>query len=249
MNILILAAGHIYLEATDSNYPLCIAEIDDKLLIEHLLHAGTAIGSPRFVVALRDLDVKKYHLDNIVQLLAPGATVVRVPENTRGAACSALLAIRWIDNDDELLILNGNELLDVDYPTVLNEFRARQLDAGTLTFPSVHPRYSYVRLGEDHLVVEAAEKNPISRLATAGFYWFARGRDFVRASQSMIRKDASVNDLFYICPALNELVLEQARIGTYSIDGDCYHPLKTHLQISQYAAALNQSMLNSGERT
>jgi hypothetical protein len=49
----------------------------------------------------------------------------------------------------------------------------------------------------------------------------------------MIRKDASVNGSFYICPVLNELVLEQARIGIAPIDASQYRPLKTARQILQ----------------
>lgn len=243
MNILILAAGQTNSDLDKDSYPLCIAEIGGAPLIELLINACQAIGNAKFVVALREQDIHQYHLDNVVDLLAPGATVLRVPENTKGAACSALLAVANIDNDDELLIVNGNELLGVDFSTILADFRSRKLDAGTVTFSSVHPRYSYVRINSKMLVVEAAEKNPISRLATAGFYWFARGKDFVRATQSMIRKDASVNGLFYICPALNELVLEQAQIGTYSIEAGQYHPLKSQHQIAQYDASVNQRKL------
>jgi len=128
-------------------------------------------------------------------------------------------------------------LIDVDYRAVLADFRERHLDAGTITFSSIHPRYSYVRLSAEELVVEAAEKRPISGHATAGFYWFARGNDFVRAAEEMIYKDASVNGAFYICPVLNELVLEQARIGVYPIQADQYHPLKTARQIMQGRSA------------
>jgi hypothetical protein len=122
---------------------------------------------------------------------------------------------------------------------VLADFRARQLDAGVLTFSSVHPRYSYVRVDGGGMVTEAAEKNPISRNATVGFYWFSQGRRFVEAVKKMIRKDAAVNGVFYICPALNELILEQARIGTRMISADHYHPLKTERQLEQFETTLD----------
>ncbi|MET3119265.1 NDP-sugar pyrophosphorylase family protein [Undibacterium sp. GrIS 1.8] len=234
INILILAAGHTPFDSQDGSYPLCLTEFDGVPLIEKLIQSCSTIQDPNFVIALREQDIRRYHLDNIIELLLPNAKIIRVPENTSGAACTALLATTYIDNDDELLILNGNEILDIDFPNVLNDFHTRKLDAGVVTFPSVHPRYSYVRLDSTGLVVEAAEKNPISRLATVGFYWFVRGKDFIRSVQMMIRKDASVNSLFYICPALNELVLEQARIGNFAIEANQYHPLKTERQLIQF---------------
>jgi NDP-sugar pyrophosphorylase family protein len=237
MNILVLAAGAAPADARDGSYPLCLAEIEGTPMIERILHACHTLPEAHVIVALRDEDIRLFHLDNVVRLVDPGASVVRVREATGGAACTALLAVGEIDRDDELVILNGNELLDADFPQVVASFRARGLDAGVVTFPSIHPRYSYVRLDERERVIEASEKRPISRLATAGFYWFARGRDFVDAAKDMIRKNGSVNGSFYICPALNQLVLRQSVIGTFPVEARQYHPLKTERQLQQYEAA------------
>lgn len=233
LNVLMLAGGQSDSNADDGNYPLCLAEINGVPLIQHLVNACRGIGPVRFIAAFRRSDIDRFHLDNVIEVLTPGATIVSAEKETSGAACTALLAVSQIDNDDELLIINGNEWIDVDYQTVLSRFRGSQLDSGAITLPSIHPRYSYVRLSEDNLVVEAAEKRPISNHATAGFYWFARGSDFVRSAQEMIYKDASLDGNFFICPVLNELILKQARIGVYPIQPDQYHPLKTARQIMQ----------------
>ena len=237
MNFLILAAGSAPVDTHDGSYPLCLAELDGTPMIEKIIQACHALPDARVIVALRDEDTRVYHLDNVVRLIDPQATVVRVREATGGAACTALLAVSHIDDDDELVILNGNELIEVPFASVVGDFRARGLDAGVITFPSIHPRYSYVRLDDRERVIEAAEKRPISRMATAGFYWFARGRDFVAAAQDMIRKNAAVNGLFYICPALNQLVLRQRAIGVHPIEARLYHPFKTERQLLQYEAA------------
>lgn len=239
MNILILAAGTDQSTQNDG-YPLCLTEFDNVPLIQRITEAGLGLQPRQIIVALRDEDVRRHHLGNIVSLLVPDARILNVQTKTQGAACTALLAAGLIDNEDELLIINGNELLDVDYREIINSFRARNLHAGVVVFPSVHPRYSYVRLDQDNLVVEAAEKTPISRNATVGFYWYAQGRDFVRATKNMIRKDAHVNGSFYICPSFNEMILDQLRVGIYAIDGKLYHPLKTERQIERYEAALEK---------
>lgn len=240
LNILMLAGGQSDSNSDDGSYPLCLAEINGAPMIQHLMRACADIGINRFIAAFRKSDIDEFHLDCIVRVLSPSAVVVSAENDTRGAACTALLAIGCINNDEELLIVNGNELIEADYISVLTSFRQRELDAGTVTFSSIHPRYSYVRLSEDELVIEAAEKRPISRHATAGFYWFARGRDFVRSAQAMIRKDASVNGSFYICPVLNEMVLEQSRIGVFQIDVSQYRPLKTSRQIMQGDIAIER---------
>jgi NDP-sugar pyrophosphorylase family protein len=240
MNILILAAGKPSSESSDT-YPLCLTEIDGVPLLEKIVSACAKLSMSNIIFALRAEDVRRHHLDNVVKLLLPEAKIITVSDRVLGAACTALLAAEHINNDEELLIVNGDSLIDISYDCVLEEFKDRNLHAGTVTFPSVHPRYSYVRLDESGLVVEAAEKNPISRHATAGFYWYSKGRDFVCAAQGMIRKDANVGGHFFICPAFNQLVLEHAKIGIYEIDAKQYHQLKTEKQLSHYEATLDHA--------
>jgi hypothetical protein len=103
-----------------------------------------------------------------------------------------------------------------------------------VTFDAVHPRWSYVRVGEDGLVREAAEKRPISRLATAGTYWFRTGGDFLDGVMAMIRKDASVEGRFYVCPVYNELILRGRRIGTHHIDREAYFSLASLHGVDAY---------------
>lgn len=234
MNILILAAGHPEFDARDGSYPLCLTEIEGVPLIDRIVQACAQLAPTRMVFALRKADVNRYHLDNVVGLVAPGAAVIQVEGDTPGAACTALLAAQYIDNDAELLVLGANELVDTDLRQLVQDFRARALDAGTVVFNSIHPRYSYVRVGAGGLVTEATEKNPISKHASAGLYWFARGCELVAAIKNMIRKDAHVDGLFYICPAFNEMILAGARIGVAPIEARQYHPLKSERQLHNF---------------
>jgi bifunctional N-acetylglucosamine-1-phosphate-uridyltransferase/glucosamine-1-phosphate-acetyltransferase GlmU-like protein len=231
MNILILAAGQTDFDAHDGAYPTCLTEIDGVPVIERVVSNCSFSSDRLFTFAFRKEDVERHHMDNVVALLAPNSNVLQVQSGIKGAACTALLAVKWIDNEEELLIASSNELLNVDLATVVNTFHNKQVDAGVITFPSIHPRYSYVRLDENGLAAETAEKNPISRHAMTGVYWFAHGRDFIRAAQNMIRKDANVNGLFYIAVSLNDLILENLKVGIYSIEANQYFPLKTERQL------------------
>jgi len=238
MNILILAAGQN--AVTEEGYPLCLTEFDSKPLIQSQIEQCMNLLPSTLIVALKDGDVKQYHLDDIVSLIAPNAQILKIEGETQGAGCTTLLASEWIDNDDELLIINGNELLSIDYMVVLSEFRRKNYDAGVAVFESIHPRYSYVKLDSDGYVIEASEKKPISKNATAGFYWYRSGVELIEACKSMIRKGASVNGVYYICPAFNELVLMQKKIGISRMEGESYHPLKNEKQVSLYESNLDK---------
>lgn len=231
INILVLAAGHIGFEANNGGYPLCLSEMDGVSLCERIVANTSNIKDAQYTFALRDKDVEQFHLDRVVSLLAPGANVVRVASDTKGSACTALLAASQFANDQEVLVISANELVDIDLATVVESFRNRGMDAGTLTFESIHPRYSYIKLGENGLVSEAAQQNPISRNATAGVFWYRRAGDFVEAIKGLIRKDQSVKGNFYIAPTFNELILKQGKVGVEKLDLNKYYPLKTERQV------------------
>jgi len=233
-NVLVLAAGDPGFNTEDGDYPLCLTELDGSPLVEKIAVSCKALDCGRFVFAMRETDATRFHLDSVVRLLVADAQIVKTGK-TRGAACTALLAAPYIDNDDSLLVMNANQHVDVDLAAVIREFAERRLDAGVVTFRSVHPRYSYVSIDACGFVVEAAEKNPISQNATAGIYWFARGHDFIAALKGMIRRDANVDGAFYVCPLFNEMVLAQARVGVHPIETSRYRPLKTERQLHQLA--------------
>lgn len=220
--------------------PVWLAEQSGEMLVERFVRACAELGG-QLIFAMRAEDVRRYRLDSVISLAAPGSAVVSVRGQTLGAACTALLCIQHIDPDDELLILSGNEIVDASYGALVDEFRGRGLDAGVPVFHALHPRYSYVRLDENGFVVEAAEKNPISYHALAGFTWYRRGGDFVAAAQAMIRKDARVNGNFFISLTLNELVLRQKKIGVASIDVRQYMPLKSRRQVIAYESGAHEA--------
>jgi len=220
-----------------------LAEIHARPLIQHVYDNLQSAGAGGFVFVIRKEDNARYHLGEVLRLMAPGCDVIIADGPTAGAACTALLAIERISADEELLIANGDQILLADMKLILDEFRERSLDGGTIVFDSIHPRWSYVKVNpQTGLVVEAAEKRPISRMATAGIYYFRRGADFCDAAAAMIRKGAHVNDAYFVCPAFNEMVLKQARIGVHPILGDQYYSLATPQGVERYAQMLAREM-------
>lgn len=230
MNVIVLAAGESYTDSADKGYPLCLTEFNGVPLLQKISEK-LAFNSGKTVFLFQDKHIKKHHLNNIVQLLSNGNfESFPVPENTAGAACTALLGVVGLEQEEPLLIVSANQYLDIDYQEFTTEMKSKNYDAGTVIFDSVHPRYSYVLLDDQKCVVEASEKNPISRNATAGVYWFSKTHDFSNSVMNMIRKDARVNEHFYICPSFNELILLGKTIGVKEIDKSFYHPLKTQTQ-------------------
>ncbi|MBS7556925.1 MULTISPECIES: glycosyltransferase family 2 protein [Pseudomonas] len=233
-NIVILAGTKADEVRPNGEFPHYLSEADGVPLLQSLVDKCANLNPTKIICMLPNADMSKYHLRNMVTQMHPAAVAHPVHDTTKGAACTALLASEIIDSDCELVILSANEILDVSFETIVNQFRTQGRDAGVVIFKSLHPRYAFVRLTDAGDVVEAAEKNPISPHAVAGMYWFTSGAMFVEAVKNMIRKDAKVNDFFYIAPALNELILLHKKIGSYRVEPNQYRPLKSQSQIQAY---------------
>jgi dTDP-glucose pyrophosphorylase len=91
-------------------------------------------------------------------------------------------------------------------------------DGGIVTFESTHPKWSFVKINEKGFVTEVAEKNPISNIATVGFYYWKKGSDFVKYAESMINNDNRVNNEFYVCPVFNLAISDDKKIRTFNVE-------------------------------
>ncbi len=234
MNIVVLMAGPSRELDKQHNYPKLLIEAKGKLIIEHvvdnIMYFKKDEDNVFFLVKQSDCD--QYYLNNTLGLLVPESKVISIQGDTSGAAATALLAIEDIPDDEPLLLINGDQIIDIDLISCIDKMM--KFDAGTLVFDSVHPRWSYVRCDSDGFVIEAAEKKPISKLATAGFYFYKSAALFFDAAKRMILKDSHVDNKFYICPVFNEMILDGRSIKSVKIDGNNYHSFMTLEMIRQF---------------
>lgn len=244
MNVVALFAGdsEAFHDAGHA-YPKNLVEIGGEPLVQRVLTSQPLLQDPenRVVCLVRGDEDRRFHTGDVLRLLAPRAEVLAVPEQTGGAVCTAMLALEKTEPDLPLLVMNGDVVLDLDVRPLLRDFELSGLDGGIIVFRAVHPRWSYVRVDDNGLVQETAEKRPISDLATVGYYWFRRAGDLWSAAQRMIVKDAHVDGRFYVCPSYNEMVLDGARIGTAEIPGQLHHSLATPQGVTAYEDHLRQN--------
>jgi dTDP-glucose pyrophosphorylase len=240
INIIIpLALKKLADENSFSQYPLPLLDIKGKPLIEYVLDNLNKIKEEKkFIFIVNDDDCQKYHIDNMLKLLVTNSTIIKVKGSTKGAICSILMAIDHIDKDEDLVIVNSDQVIDCDYSKVLAEFRKDDIDGGVITFQSVHPRSSFVKIVND-LVVQTAEKNPISNHAIAGFYYFKNGIDFINGAFNVIRYDDNYNGNYFTSAVYNQLILAGKKIKTYQIQNDEYHSFYSIQKLKEFEEHLN----------
>jgi NDP-sugar pyrophosphorylase family protein len=239
INILIPLAGksHFFNQA-EYPYPMPLIEVNDKTMIEHVVGNFNSIQEDKqFIFIVNSEDCKKYHIDNILKLATHNSCkIIQISHKTKGAACSALMSIKYINNDDPLIIANTDQIFDVDLGEIVSTFKS--VDGGVITFDSIHPRWSYVRIDRNGFIVETAEKKPLSKHAVAGFYYFRKGKDFVESSMTMIKKDINTDGVYYVSPAFNEMILKNKNMITYKVDNEKYHTFYNPKKIKEYERKL-----------
>jgi NDP-sugar pyrophosphorylase family protein len=236
MNIVIpIAAEDTFFVAEEYHFPKPLVEVAGLPMIQRTIESIRRTLKGRMIVLARAQDCRQHSLVEVLRFAGgPDTEVVPLRHPTQGSAATCLLAVNHLDGDTPLVISNGDQVIDIDLSQAVAAFQGADLDAGVITFPSIHPRWSYVRCDDSGRIVEAAEKRVISRKAVAGFYYFRRGEDFVRAAKNMILTGATTKDAYYIAPTLNQLILEGKRVGEYPIASDRYHSFYSPQKVREY---------------
>lgn len=215
-------------------YPKPLIDVNGQPMIQLVVEKLGSINQPcEFIFIIRDEDAVKYHLDNTLKLLAPQCQVIKLKKNTKGGLCSVLMAIDDIQNNDSLLILNGDQIIDEDFNHILDYWKEETVDAGLVTFKSVHPRWSYARIA-DGQVVQTAEKNPISNHAIAGYYYFLNAALFFECAFQTIKNDVKLDGNYYTSPVINEYVLRNKKVLNYQIETSQYHSFYSPQMLKEY---------------
>ena len=142
--------------------------------------------------------------------------VVQLNGITEGAACTLLTAKEFIDNKVPLLSFNSDQMIDYDPNETYSRLSLH--DGGMPCFKGQGPKWSYAKTDEDGYVIEVAEKKQISDDATAGYYYWSRGSDFVKYAEEMIEADDRLNNEFYVAPVYNYAVKAGKKIVITQVD-------------------------------
>ncbi len=184
--------------------PKPLIDIYGHPMIEYVTKNITPDCEHRFIYICQEEHLEKYGLAEKLEQIAPGCVVVTVGHITEGAACTVLLAEKYIDTNDSMMIANSDQYVDTD----INAYLAAQKDYDGLimTMPADDPKWSFIKYDKNGFVTMVREKEVISNEATVGIYNYKRGSDFVAFAHQMIDKNIRVNNEFYVAPVYNEMI-------------------------------------------
>ena len=218
LNVLIPMAGAgSRFEQAGYTFPKPLIEVNSKPMIQVVIENLNLDAN--YIYVVQKTHREKYNLDTLLNLLTPGCKIVETDGLTEGAACTALLAKDYIDNDNPLFFANSDQFVEWDSNEFMYKMQETNADGGIVSFTATHPKWSFAKIDENGLVTEVAEKNPIYDIATVGYYYWKHGSNFVKYAEQMIEKNIRVNNEFYVCPVFNQAIKDCKEIRTFNTIG------------------------------
>jgi len=214
LNVLIPMAGAgSRFESAGYTFPKPLIDVNGKPMIQVVVDNLNIEANYIYVVQKKHRE--KYNLDTLLNLITPNCKIVEVDVLTEGAACTALLAKDYINNDYPLFFANSDQYVEWDSNEFMYKMTESECDGGIVTFKSIHPKWSFVKTDINGFATSVAEKNPISDDATVGYYYWKNGSDFVKYAEKMISDNKRVNNEFYVCPVFNEEISDGKKIKIF----------------------------------
>jgi HAD superfamily hydrolase (TIGR01509 family) len=211
LNILIpmAGAGSRFKEA-GYIFPKPLIEINNKPMIQWVIESLKLEGNYIFIVQKEHQE--KYNINSVLKILKPNCKIIELDYVTEGAACTTLLAKKFINSNNPLVIANSDQYITWNSIKSMYNFNSKKIDGSILTFEAIHPKWSYAKVDKNNFVLEVAEKKVISKNATVGVYYWKKGSDYIKYTESMIKKNIRVNNEYYVCPVFNEAIQDKKKI-------------------------------------
>lgn len=167
-----------------------------------------------------------------------------------GGAAQTILATEGTEVEitkDPLVMANCDQL--VGFPKGGSSVMAAKtalnnLDGCITTFRSARQHHSYVKLSDQGIITDIAEKEVISNHAVTGVYFFRNGRDFVDACRHIVLHDIRVKGEYYVSSALKCMIENGRQLGVYDAPAAM---LGTPDELDLYLMAHNRHMKTSSD--
>ena len=226
----------IFFQKKDFFFSKPLVEVNGSAMIAVVAqNIQSNFPNERLIFVVDQNDIDDFTIDGVIKnSIDSKVEIVARSQPTSGALSSVLLSIDSLDPNEELLILNGDQIILSDIKEILLKFRNLKANAGVVTFKSSHPRWSYVLADENQNVMQVAEKKVISKHAIAGLYYFDCARRFIDSATKTMLDDNMLDGKFYISPTLNEIILNGGVVKNIEIPEENYHSFYSPSRVDLY---------------
>ena len=208
-------------------------DVNGKPMIQRVIENLKMEFDPKyeFILICLQEDYEKYDFSIFDDIIGhDNWEVICLPKLTEGAAQTLLASEPYIDNDVPMMSMNSDQLVEWDNEKMFMEFDKH--DGGIPCFYGEGNAWSYAGVDEDGFVTEVVEKKQVSKYATAGYYYWSKGSDFVKYAKQMIEENSRTNGEFYVAPVYSWAIKEGKKYVVGMVDE--IHSLGTPEHLEEY---------------
>jgi dTDP-glucose pyrophosphorylase len=229
MNIVIPMAGRgERFSSAGYTLPKPLIPIQEKPMIQVAVESIGQDGNYIFIIQNNDT------IYNTLKSVYPNSQIIQIDYITDGPASTCLLAKKYINNNDPLLIFNCDQIMWWDKEAFSTYIKHCNYDGIVVTYPENTSKNSYAKLDRSGHVIKVAEKEVISNISLNGIHFWKKGYDFVNSAEKMISVGEKYNNEFYVGPSYNSLINQNKKIGIYHIPKEQHHAVGTPEDLLKY---------------
>ena len=250
MNILIPMAGEgSRFKISGYEKPKPLIPVLGVPMIEHALNSIDLDGNYIFVIREYSSKFENEQLESCLRKIKPDCHIIKTKTLTRGSAETCLLAEKYINNEQPLLIANCDQFLSWDSNCFLKflENEGSGYDSVIITYNSKDEKNSFAKIDLDNNVLKVDEKKAISDIALIGVHYWKKGEYFIKSAKRMIEDNCLINGEFYVAPTLNYLISSKKKVGAYHLEKNVYHSLGTPSDLKLYIGKANEYKPNKAK--
>jgi len=209
MNFVIPMAGHgNRFKNAGYNIPKYLIEVKGKKLLQYSLESlPLDLATNIIFIALKEHQ-ENFNIEKEIRSILKEITfkLILLDKVTEGQAQTVLKAKDYLDYKTDLIIYN------IDTYFQSNTLKEKLLDInkkkdGILgAFKSGGTNWSFAKTNSKGIVLETAEKIPISNNALTGFYHYTNPLDFIDTSEYFISGKQKYKNEYYVAPMYNRLI-------------------------------------------
>lgn len=162
-----------------------------------------------YIFVIREHLCRLHKIDKILESMYPGCTIIRSESKTEGNACSILLAEKYINTDDPLIVINDNQWLKWNVEEYITDFLLNTTARLQLiTFRCCGDNsFHYIKTDDfdDTHVVSIVLNKPLNEYALTDIYFWRYGKDYVKYAHRMNSKNKRILGEFCTTLVTNEV--------------------------------------------
>lgn len=204
MNILIPAAGSgTRFSSAGFIIPKPMIDVFGKPMIIQAVDSLSLDGKLIFIIQTQHIG---FGLKDLLERIYKDCIIIDIDYITEGPVASCLLAEKYIDNDDSLIITNCDQIMEWSQNKFSNFIQTYNYDGIVVTYYSTTPKNSYVEIDSTGKAIRLVEKKVISNESLSGIHYWKHGSYFVESAKDAMSKYDKTNNEYYISTTYNYLI-------------------------------------------